>query len=35
MELKEMGQEDVDRIHLAQDKDHWWVLVNLLKNLQV
>jgi hypothetical protein len=32
---KEMGSEDVDRIHLAHDRDHWRALVNALMNLQV
>jgi hypothetical protein len=25
MNLKEVGLEDTDRIHLAQDRDQWWV----------
>jgi hypothetical protein len=28
MDLRERGFEDVDWIHLAQDKDMWWDLVN-------
>jgi len=26
--------EGVDRIHLAQDKDQWWALVNTVMNLR-
>jgi hypothetical protein len=35
--LKEIGCEDVDWIHLAQDKVHFWALVNTvdLVNLQI
>jgi hypothetical protein len=25
----------LNRFHLAQDKDHWWLLVNMVMNLQV
>jgi hypothetical protein len=31
----EKGWEDVDWIHLAQDRDQWWALVNTVMNLQV
>jgi len=24
MDLRQIGWEDVDCIHLAQDRDHWW-----------
>jgi hypothetical protein len=30
-----MEREDVDWIHLAQDKDQWQALVNMVMNLQV
>jgi hypothetical protein len=33
--LKEIEWECVDRIHLAQDKDHWRPLVNTVINLLV
>jgi ribosome biogenesis protein Nip4 len=35
MNLKEIGYEDVNWIHLVQDRDHWWVLANTVINLQV
>jgi hypothetical protein len=35
MALKEIGWEDVDWIHLAQDRDQWRVLVNMVTNLGV
>jgi hypothetical protein len=35
MDLKEIGFGDVDWIHLAQDKDGWWALVNTVMNLWV
>jgi len=35
MNLREIGWEGVDWIHLAQDRDHWQSLVNMLMNLQV
>jgi hypothetical protein len=28
MDLREIGFGDVDKIHLAQDRDRWWALVN-------
>jgi hypothetical protein len=28
MDPKEIGSEDVNWIHLAQDRDQWWGLVN-------
>jgi len=28
--LKEIGCEDVEWIHLAQDRIQWWVLVNMV-----
>jgi hypothetical protein len=33
MDLREMGLEGVDWYHLAQDRDRWWALVNMLMNL--
>jgi hypothetical protein len=33
--LKEIGCEDVDSIHVAQDRSQWWVLVNTVMNLRV
>jgi hypothetical protein len=30
----ETGREGVDWIHLVQDREHWWDLVNTLLNLQ-
>jgi hypothetical protein len=35
MDLKEIGWDDVAWIYLAQDRDWWWVLVNMVMNLQV
>jgi hypothetical protein len=35
MELTEIGWEGVDWIHLSQDRDQWWALVNMVMNLQV
>jgi hypothetical protein len=29
MDLRKMGLEGVDWIHLAQDRDHWWVPKNM------
>jgi hypothetical protein len=34
MDLRETGLEGVDWIHLAQDIDWWWDLVNMVTNLQ-
>jgi hypothetical protein len=33
--LREIKRKDVDWIHLAQDKDQWWALVNSVMNLRV
>jgi hypothetical protein len=33
--LREAWWEGVYWIHLAQDRDQWWALVNTLMNLQV
>jgi hypothetical protein len=35
MDLKEIVLECVDWIHLAQDRDQWWVLVNAIKDLRI
>jgi hypothetical protein len=32
MNLKEVGLEDTDRIHLAQDRDQWRVFIGLIPN---
>jgi hypothetical protein len=33
--LGRTGWEDVNCIHLAKDKDWWWALANMVKNLRV
>jgi hypothetical protein len=33
MDLRETGWEDVDWIHLAQDSDQWWFLMNMALDL--
>jgi hypothetical protein len=33
MDLKEMGSCGLDS--MAQDKDQWWALVNMIRKLQV
>jgi len=35
MDLRGTGWKVVDWIHLAHDRDHWWVLVNTKMNLRV
>jgi hypothetical protein len=35
MDLREIGWEGVDWMHLAQDKDQWRVVVNTVMNLRV
>jgi hypothetical protein len=35
MDLRETGWEGVDWMHLAQDRDQWLALVNMVLNLQV
>jgi hypothetical protein len=33
MDLREIGWEGVDWIHLVQDRILWWALVNVVMNL--
>jgi hypothetical protein len=33
--FREIGWEGVDWMHLAQDRDQWWALVNMIMNLWV
>jgi hypothetical protein len=35
MDLREMGWDGMDGIHLAQDRDQWRALMNTVMNLQV
>jgi hypothetical protein len=35
MNLKEIGWEIVDWMHLSQDRDQWWILVNAVINIRV
>jgi hypothetical protein len=35
VDIKEMGWEGVDWIHLAQDRDQWQAVVNTVMNLRV
>jgi hypothetical protein len=35
MDLRETGWEGVDWMHLAQDRDQWWAVLNTVMNLQV
>jgi hypothetical protein len=35
MDLREIGWEVMDRIHLGQDRHQWWDLVNMTMNLSV
>jgi hypothetical protein len=35
MDLRKTGWQDVDWMHLIQDRDQWWALVNMVMNLQV
>jgi len=33
--LRETGWEGMDWTHLAQDRDQWWDLVNMVMNLHI
>jgi len=35
MDLREIVWERADWIHLAQDRDEWWVLVDTVRKLRV
>jgi hypothetical protein len=35
MDLRKIGREAVDWIHMAPDKDQWWAAVNTVMNLRV
>jgi hypothetical protein len=35
MDLREIGWGGVEWIHLAQDRDCWWAVVNEVMNLRV
>jgi hypothetical protein len=35
MDLREIKWEDVDWMHLAQDRDQWKAIVNMVMNLWV
>jgi len=35
MDLTEVRREVVDWIHLAQGRDQWWALVNMVMNIRV
>jgi hypothetical protein len=35
MDLRKKGWGDIDWIHLAQDRDQWQALVNMIMNLLV
>jgi hypothetical protein len=35
MDLREIGRGGVEWIHLAQDRDLWWAVVNAVMNLPV
>jgi len=35
IDLRETGYEYVDWLHLAQDRDQWWALVNTVMNFWV
>jgi hypothetical protein len=35
MDLREIRCEDMNWVHLAQERDHWWAVVNMIMNLRV
>jgi hypothetical protein len=35
MDVMEIGWEGVEWIHLSQDRDWWWAVVNMVMNLQI
>jgi hypothetical protein len=35
MDIGERGRGGVDWIHLAQDRDQWWILVNTVMKLRI
>jgi hypothetical protein len=35
IDLREIGLDGMDCIHLAQNRDQWWALVNTVMNLRV
>jgi hypothetical protein len=35
MDLREEGWEGVDWMHMTEDKDQWWAVVNTVMNLRV
>jgi hypothetical protein len=35
IEVREIGQKGVNWIHLAQDRDQWWAVVNTVMNIRV
>ena len=34
MDLQEVGWEGMEWVYLAQDRERWWALVNVVMNLQ-
>jgi len=32
MDLRELGWEGMDWMHVAQNRDQWWALVNMVMN---
>jgi hypothetical protein len=35
MDLWEIGKEGANWMHLAQDRDQWWAVMNMVMRLQV
>jgi predicted small integral membrane protein len=35
IDLREIVYMDMDWIHMAQERDHWWALVNTVMSLLV